>query len=293
MVTVLQSGVTERYRFGLVCVFAATLFTSLGGILLRWVESASGWQILFYRSASFVLVLLGFLALRHRGNLAVAFVAVGRPGLVVALCLGISFATYLLAMLETTVANVVFILSTAPFFAAALAWILLREPVRPAFWLSLAATLVGLAFMLGGGAVTGSLAGSLLALVSCVGFCGALVAMRERRTVDMLPAACLAGVVTMLISATQVESFVLLRHDLVIAIVFGVVQLGFQFILMTEGSRYVPAAELALISRLSVVLAPLWVWIGVDEVPNRLTLIGGAIVLTSVVAYSATGLRRG
>jgi drug/metabolite transporter (DMT)-like permease len=106
-------------------------------------------------------------------------------------------------MLETTVANVVFILSTAPFFAAALAWILLREPVRPAFWLSLAATLVGLAFMLGGGAVTGSLAGSLLALVSCVGFCGALVAMRERRTVDMLPAACLAGVVTMLISATR------------------------------------------------------------------------------------------
>src|ERR671919_1206150 len=136
MATMFPSGVSERYRFGLVCVFTATLFTSLGGILLRWVESASGWQILFYRSVSFVLVLLGFLALRHRGNLAIAFVAVGRPGLLVALCLGISFATYLLAMLETTVATVVFILSTAPFFAAALAWILPPRPARPALRVS-------------------------------------------------------------------------------------------------------------------------------------------------------------
>lgn len=291
MAIVSGPGIAERYRFGLICVLAATLFTSLGGILLRWVESASGWQILFYRSASFVLVLRGFIALRHRGNVTKAFLDVGRPGLVVALCLGVSFAAYLLAMLETTVANVVFILNTVPFFAAIMAWIVLGEPIRPAFWVAMAAALVGLGFMLGDGVVAGSLAGSLLALVACLGFCAALVAMRQRRRVDMLPAVCLAGVVTMLLAAIRIERFVLSSHDLGIAIIFGVVQLGFQFLLMTEGSRYVPAAELALISRLSVVLAPLWVWVGVDEVPGRLTLIGGSIALVAVIAYSAAGLR--
>ena len=69
-------------------------------------------------------------------------------------------------------------------------------------------------------------------------------------------------------------------------------QLGLQYILLTEGSRHLPAAEIALLGRLSVVLAPIWVWLGVGETPSTLTLTGGAIVVTAVMIHSIVGLRR-
>ena len=108
----------KSYRFGLLCLFSATLFTSLAGVILRFVEAADGWQVLFYRSLAFVAVLLLFLVWRHRGATARAFRAVGWPGMAVALALSPAFILFILALLETTVANVVFILSLSPFFAA-------------------------------------------------------------------------------------------------------------------------------------------------------------------------------
>jgi DME family drug/metabolite transporter len=263
----------------------------MAGILLRWVESADGWQILFYRSAVFSLVLLGFLAWRHGGGLSRAFVAVGRPGVVVALFLGVAFIGYILALLATTVANAVFIVSASPLVTAVLAWLVLREPVTPALWLAIVVTLAGLAFMFGDGIVTGSLLGASLALMACFCYATALVAMRGGRNVDMLPAVCLAGAVATLLSASQVPSFTISLHDLAIATLLGAVQLGLQYILLTEGSRHLPAAEIALLGRLSVVLAPIWVWLGVGETPSTLTLIGGAIVVTTVIIHSAAGLR--
>ena len=70
------------------------------------------------------------------------------------------------------------------------------------------------------------------------------------------------------------------------------VQLGFQYILLTIGTRHVPAAEVALVGRLSLVLAPLWVWLAVDEVPGDLTLIGGAIVLAAILGHALAVRRR-
>jgi drug/metabolite transporter (DMT)-like permease len=284
------TGEARDYRVGLLCLFSATLFTSLAGVILRHVEAADGWQVLFYRSLAFVAVLLLFLLLRHRGGLARAFRAVGRPGLVTALALCPAFILFILALLETTVANVVFILSLSPFFAALFAWLALREPVGRSTITAMALSLVGVGFMFGDGLVAGTLLGNWFALGACVSYSVALVAMRKGRAVDMLPAVCLAGVLTIGISGLLAGGVSPGRlsigpRDLTLAAALGVVQLGFQYILVTTGTRYVPVAEVALIGRLSLVLAPLWVWLAVDEVPGGLSLIGGAIILVAVMGH--------
>jgi len=287
------------YRFGLLCLFSATLFTSLAGVILRHVEAADGWQVLFYRSLAFVVILLLFLVWRHRGATARAFAAVGWPGLVTALSLSPAFILFILALLETTVANVVFILSLSPFFAALFAWLALREPVGGATLAAMALSLVGVGFMFGDGLVTGTLLGNWFALGACISYSLALVAMRKGRAVDMLPAVCLAGLVTLGVSglvalASSPDGLAVDSLDLMLALVLGVVQLGFQYILVTTGTRFVPVAEVALIGRLSLVLAPLWVWLAIDETPSRLSLIGGAIVLAAVMGHGllAAGTRR-
>jgi drug/metabolite transporter (DMT)-like permease len=53
--------------------------------------------------------------------------------------------------------------------------------------------------------------------------------------------------------------------------------------LLTVGARLIPAAQVALISLLEVVLGPLWVWFAYGEVPATATLVGGAVVVGAVV----------
>ena len=280
------------YRFGILCLFTATFFTSLAGVILRHVEAADGWQVLFYRSAALVATLLVFLCWRHGAKTGRAFRAVGAPGLAVAVFLGSAFILFIFALLETTVANVVFTLGLSPFFAALFAWLVLREPVGRSTLAAMALAFVGIAFMVGDGLAAGSLLGNLLALVCCLCYAAALVAMRKGRAVDMLPAVCLAGLFAALVSAVAAGGLVVSPRDLGLAAALGVVQLGFQYILVITGTRSVPAAEVALIGRLVLVLGPLWVWLAVDEVPSGLSLAGGAVVLAAVLAHGAAALRR-
>ena len=290
MAAPVAAGEAKAYRFGLLCLFSATLFTSLAGVILRHVQAADGWQVLFYRSLAFVAVLLLFLVWRHRGATLRAFRVVGRPGLVTALALSPAFILFILALLETTVANVVFILSLSPFFAALFAWLALGEAVGRSTLAAMALSLIGVGFMFGDGLVAGTLLGNWFALGACLSYSLALVAMRKGRAVDMLPAVCLAGVLTVGVSglvagAISPGRLAIGSSDLSLALVLGVVQLGFQYILVTTGTRHVPVAEVALIGRLSLVLAPLWVWLVVDEVPSGLSLIGGAVILVAVMGH--------
>ena len=108
----------RRHATGVTLVLTAGAMLSLAGITLRHIESAGGWQILFYRSLTFFVVVALYLVFRYRTRVVHAFVTTGRPGLIVALSLGLGSACYVFALLLTTVANAVFIISSAPFMTA-------------------------------------------------------------------------------------------------------------------------------------------------------------------------------
>ena len=282
----------RAYRLGLLYLVTATFFTSTAGVLLRHIEAADGWTVLFYRSASFVATMLLFILWRHGAYTAAAFRDIGRAGLGVAVFLGAAFMLFIMALLKTTVANAVFTVSLSPFFAALFAWLLLREAVRPATLGTMVVALTGIGFMFADGLAAGTWSGNFIALACCVCFSAGIVCLRGGRARDMLPAVCLAGVVATLVSGLLAPSFAIGRQDLMLSVLMGVVQLGFQYILLTGASRHVPAAEVTLVGRLALILAPLWVWLAVGEVPGELALIGGAIVLAAVGGHGIVALRR-
>ena len=276
---------------GVTLVLVAGLMLSLSGVTLRHIESASGWQILFYRSLTFFVVVTLYLVFRYRTHVVRAFVTTGRPGLVVAVSLGLGSACYVFALLLTTVANALFIISSAPFVTAVLGWIVLRERVRPLTWLAMTIALAGIAIMFVNGIQSGRLLGNIVALGPAVSFAIMLVTLRLAADRDMIPAICLAGFVGAALGFTMADTLILSRHDLVLCLFLGVFQYTGGFVLITLGARYLPAAEVALLSLAETVLAPVWVWLGVGEVPTVLTLAGGAIVLSAVVAQAVTGMR--
>jgi len=281
----------DRTRLGLLAVFGAAFCTSLSGILIRIVEEADGWQILFWRSVTAALVLLAFTSWRHGARAGDAFIRIGRAGAGVVVALTGAFTAFIFAMLSTTVANVAFTVGLAPVFAAFLAWIFLSEAIgwRTAVFIGL--SLIGMALMFGDGALTGSLAGNVLALTTTLFFAVAIVLLRGGRGVDMIPAVILAALASAAVAAAIAPSGVAVgARDLAVLTLMGAVQLALQYILFTFGIRYLLAAQAALISRLAVVLTPLWAWLGVGEVPSALTLAGGGFVLAAVVGQGLSAL---
>ena len=281
----------QGHTTGVVLVLTAGVLLSLAGVAIRHMESANGWQILCYRSFAFFVVITLYLTFRYRTGVLRAFVRTGRPGLIVALSLGLGSTCYVFALLLTTVANALFIISAAPFMTAVLGWVVLRERVRPITWVTMAVALAGITIMVYDGIRGGRLLGNLVASGTALSYAFMLVSLRRAGDRDMIPAICLAGLVGAALGFAMSDTLVLSRHDLVLCVFLGIVQYAGGFVLITLGARYLPAAEVALLSLSEIVLAPIWVWIGVGELPTLFTLTGGVIVLSAVIVQATAGMR--
>lgn len=283
--------VTRGYLFGVACVLAGGLCLSLAGVLVRHVEQADGWQILFYRSLTFFIMLASILTVRYRSRTVAAFRAVGWRGVVVSLSLGLGSVCYIFALLNTTVANAMFIIGASPLVAAAAGWLLLGERVTPLSLVAMLVALCGIGMMFVDGFMADRWVGNVIALGVVVGFVIMLVTLRDSRDTDMLPATCMAGLVTASVSACMATEFRISHHDLVIALLLGSVQYGLGFIFYTVATRYLQAAEVALFALSESILAPIWTWLAVGETPGRLTLIGSVVVVLAVAAHCAVAIR--
>ena len=276
----------NRYLLGVVIVIAGGAFLSTSGILLRIMDSAVGWQIIFFRSLTFFFTILTILAFKYGRNTFAAYKAIGKQGLIASILLGLGSTCYIFAMLNTTVANVVFIIGSAPLVTALVAWIFLKEKVSSWSLVSMVVAMVGIGLMLVDGLVSGGLFGNILAIFMVFMFAFYLLILRANKDKDMVPATGLSGLVTFVIAGVMVSDLNISYHDLLICIALGSVQFGLGFLLLTVGTRFIPAAEVALFALSESILNPLWVWIGVDEVPSTFTLYGSGIVLVAVIAYS-------
>jgi drug/metabolite transporter (DMT)-like permease len=217
---------------------------------------------------------------------------IGLPAVVAGLALVAAYSGGIYAIQNTSVANAMLLFATAPFMAAVLGWIILREPVRAATWIAIAVSLGGIAIMFADKSDNLALA----ALGSALGFAVFTVALRWGRTGEMLPSVFLSGlfaiIVTLLICHLKGLSLVLSMHDGGVAMGMGVFQVGAGLILYTLGSRSLPAAELALLSLAEVLLGPFWVWLFLGETASVNTLIGGIVLLAAIAGNALSGKRR-
>jgi DME family drug/metabolite transporter len=295
-----RAGVDPDYARGVLLVALAGAFWSLGGLLIRLIEAASGWQIVLFRSFALALTLTLIVALRHPGRLIGAVRDAGASGVAAALALALGFIGFVLALHHTSVANATFMLGASPFFAAFLGRLLLGETIRQATAVAMTAALVGILIMVSGGLVIGTIRGNLLALGTSFCFAVFSVLLRRGRERDMLPCVAIAGALAALIAlpvvlaeAPSLASALLLSpRDLALCAVMGAVQVGGGLIVFTVGARHVPVAELTLLSLTELALAPIWVWLAVSEVPSRFTLVGGAIIVAAIIYQALSGARR-
>ena len=281
----------SQYTKGVLYALLGGACLSTSGILVRNLEQADGWEVLFYRSMAFLLAISLYIWYRYRRHMFRAVYVVGRKGILAAVLLGVASVCYIFAILNTTVANVVFIIGSSPLVTALVVWIFIGERVRKsglAFML-LAATGIGL--MVADGMTGGGMTGILLAMVMVTSFAFYLLILRSNRHIDQVPTTGLSGFVVLAIAAMMVQQFGINLHDLIICVALGVFQLGLGFLFLTLSARHIPAAEVALFALSESLLAPLWVWVGVNEVPSPFTIYGSVLVFLSVFGYCIISIR--
>jgi drug/metabolite transporter (DMT)-like permease len=273
-----------QYRRGALLVAGAALAWSSAGLITR-ATATDAWTTLFWRSVFSTIFLVVYIALRDRGRAVTAFRALGLPGLGIAVSFGTSMMCFIIALKETAVANVLIFQAAAPFVAAVLAWLWLRERISPSSALAILATAIGIAVMVSDSVAKGRLWGDLVSAVMGISFAVMIVLARRYRDVSTTSAMCLATALTTL-AALPFAHLAVTPGDLALLALFGVGQMGLGLVMFTAGVRLIPAADAGLITVLEVILAPIWVWLAFGEDPGRRAVIGGAIVLAAVIAHT-------
>jgi drug/metabolite transporter (DMT)-like permease len=286
----------DTHKHGLLFVFAAGVLWSTVGLGIRMIEDAAVWQILLYRSISMSLFLYMVIRLRSGESPFLQIRRIGLPVVVAGLSLVAAYSGGIYAIQNTSVANAMLLFATAPFMAAVLGWLVLREPVRAATWIAIAVALGGILIMVSDKTGDVAVQGSLAALGSALGFAVFTVALRWGRSGEMLPSVFLSGLFAIVITFGICQflelSVVLSLQDGGVAMGMGVFQVGAGLILYTLGSRSLPAAELTLLSLAEVLLGPLWVWLFLNETASINTLVGGAVLLMAIAGNAVSGKRR-
>jgi drug/metabolite transporter (DMT)-like permease len=279
----LQTVPASKHLFGIVCVTGATVAWSTFGFFTLSV-SVDTPTLLVWRGIFGALSLLLLLVLREGLSGLSGFGRLGRMGWAFGACGGLAGLTTIMALRETSVTHVSVIFATAPFCAAALGWLFLKErPSRIAVIASLAA-LIGAVTMVGLGG-DGTLYGDALALVSVIAFSGMIVISKSNPGIPSLPASVLSVLLTTLAGLLFLTDFSIPYADLPMLATFGIVNSALAILLFMIGARYLPAIETALITALETPLGPFWVWLAFGIAPGLLTVVGGAIVVGAVVWY--------
>tara|TARA_B100000003_G_scaffold114481_2_gene102524 strand:+ start:117 stop:989 length:873 start_codon:yes stop_codon:yes gene_type:complete len=264
-------------------IFLGALTLSFGGLLVKSFEGATLWQILFWRSLFFCLVIIIFLSITYKKKLFTSIKVSGFPGLIGGIILGLGFFGYVFAMYNTTVANANFIIQTQTLFLAIFGYIFLKEIISKITLISIILAISGITLMLGDDLSSGKMLGNLIAFLMPISFAVLIIIVRKYPKVDMIPLQLIAGIVAMIIGYLMSGRIDISYHDIFLGFVAGFFQLGFGFIFITIGARTTPSAAVGIIMLSEAIFGPLWAWMFINEKPSLIVLIGGSIVLSAVL----------
>lgn len=267
-------------RRGQIATAVAAVAWSTAGVLQRELTMGAATQVAG-RALFALIALLAYVAVVERGAVVASFRSIGRAGLGVAACMAAASGLFIIALNHASVAHVLFMQAAAPILAALLGAIVLSEAIPRRTWLAMVVAACGVLVMVGRPSGW-SLLGDGVSVVMTLSFAIAIVITRRHRHVSMAPATCLAQLLLLLVFASFADPGEVGGRDLGLLMLLGGVQMGIGLALFTIGARLIPAAEVALITLLEVVLGPLWVWLFLSEEAGAATLVGGAIVIVAV-----------
>ncbi|WP_394891036.1 DMT family transporter [Mesorhizobium sp. AaZ16] len=282
------TGEARTHSLGIALVTCSAAVFGLAGVLTKSID-ADPLTINCWRGLVGALLITAYVFWRRSREAAPRPLRLGWRGWLMAVVGALASIAFIAAFKNTYVANVAIIYATAPFVAALLAWLLVREKIRSQTMLAAALSLSGVGLMVFSGIGTGRPFGDGLALLMTLGSALYMVLIRKFRDTPVVWAGAVSAFLLFVFGWFVTDPLAISMRDAVLLAAFGV-SFAIASVLWTEGSRLIPAAEAGLLGSAEVPFAILFGWLFLTEFPPVASLIGGAIVLTAVFAHGARDL---
>ena len=276
-----------------VVLFAGILW-SFGPLVVRYMDGPNQvpWQYIFGRGLTIFILLNLYLYFEEGLKFYKNYLKMGYSGIIGGSGLGVAMISFIYSITNTSAAVTLLCLAAMPFFTALLAFLFLKEKISLNVWISIFIATVGIIIMAFGSSGSNSIVGFIFGMLSSIGFSVFSVTLRWRTetpkftTVAFSGFFCFVFASIVILSTNQV--FFSTSYNGALFSLHGVlVCMG--LILYSIGSKAIPAAELTLLSLTEVIGGIFWVWLpilGINEVPDSYTIIGGFFLFVSLFYYS-------
>mgnify|MGYP001206183752 CR=1 FL=1 len=271
-------------------ILSGSVFMSFVGVLLRLLEAANGFQVLFYRSFGLALIVFIFICFRRNITPKKAILSLDWSDFLIGLNLAIAFSMYVFAMFNSSVSSTLFILSITPFLAAVLGWLFLNERLMIGTYFSIFLATLGVVIMVYDGVTFQRSIGNFYAFISGISFALAILFARLSKKKDVLGGTFLGGIFCIFFGFIaclfSVSSFSISFNDFLILIFMGSFTIGIGIMLVTLGTPYVPTSEVCLLVLLESVLGSIWPWVFISEKMSPLEVLGASIIILAIILFS-------
>jgi len=268
---------------GLLITAAGVLIISPDGLLTRLIET-DHWTMIFWRALLVSFGMWLMVSLINPNRVWQRYLTVRGPGLLMVASYSLGTVSFVYAITHTSVANTLIILSSTPLFAALIGRVLLQEPIQLRTLLAITLVAIGIAAIASGSASSGdaALLGDLAAILGSFFLACGFSLVRRFPQISVLSAISCSGLMTALLVLPLASPLAITQADFGYLLLMGLYVVPVGTALMYLGPRYIPAAEVGLLLLLESILGPIWVWLVFAENPGVHTLVGGAIILSTL-----------
>jgi drug/metabolite transporter (DMT)-like permease len=276
--------------YGLIVTFLGVAFFFPDALIVRLI-GADTMTVAVWRGLSAAATTFAWVALFQRGAWPGLAALLTPAALAMILLQGTGSLFFLASLGHTSVANSLLILATAPFLAALMSWVFIKETIDLATGLAIVAVFGGVIVIAGGSVGGGRLMGDIFAFLNALTIAGYYVVLRKARGQSLIVAIACGYMLTALLALPFAEMTPFDARQSALVFLSGGVILAAGVGLLQLGPRYLPAPEVAMITMLEIVVGPLLVWWVLGENPGPATLAGGAVILTAIFAHALWQLR--
>ena len=281
----------NNYFFGFVLVVTSGLIWSLGAPMIRFLEDAENYRLpfLFYRGLTIFLVVIAYVYIREGRDFLNTLKRIDVWSLFGGLVLALAMFGYIYALTTTSVAVTLLMLALSPILSAFLGYLILGEGLSRTTLVNMIIVAFGVIVMVWDADKSGTLIGATYGFFMALGFAIYTITLRHNPEIPKLLTPALAGFFGLILALILIlltgESFEMPQINVGLSFMHGLV-VSAGLILFGLGAKYLPSGELVLLTLFEVIAGIFWAWlpiIGINEVPDINTIIGGAFIFSAIV----------
>ena len=281
----------NNQKKGTLLAFTAIMFITPDSLFIR-LANINSWNLIFYRGLiPFLVVFIGLIYI-YKTKLLKELINNSWHGIAYAAVFTMTNIVFVISIENTNVANTLIMIAMAPMLSAIISFIFLKESPDQKTWVAITITTLAVIYIFYDALDAGDFLGNFLGLVAAMGLAIGANIIRSAKKISLVPSAMIGKLMVALIALLFVDQIGLEGNDLIIVPLMCIMCVAIPFVLITLAPRYITAAEVNLFFLLETIFGPLWVWLVIREQPSIETIIGGAIIITTIAIHSTLALKK-